>query len=115
MIRAAFFQREGRLCASIRGHAGFAPAGKDIVCAGASALALTLATCLRREEQRGALRMLSIQQEPGRLEIQAAPVLSGVERLSVLLEAAEEGFRLLAREYPKHVILEAGLWNTTQK
>lgn len=115
MIRAAFFQREGRFCTCIRGHAGFAPAGKDIVCAGASALALTLASCLRREEERGRLRLFSIQQEPGRLEIQAAPTLSGLERISALLEWAEEGFRLLARQYPEYVALESELWSTSRE
>lgn len=93
----------------IRGHAGFAPAGKDIVCAGASALALTLAACLRKEDARGTLRLLSIRQEPGWLEMQATPTLSGLERLSALLEGAEEGFRLLSRQYPEYVVLESEL------
>lgn len=111
MIRVSFSHREGRFWVCIRGHAEFAPAGKDIVCAGASALALTLSACLQKEEARGTLRLLSIRQEPGWLEIQAAPTLSGVERLSTLLESAEEGFRLLARQYPAYVVLESELWS----
>lgn len=115
MICAAFFHREERLCVCIQGHAGFAPAGKDIVCAGASALALTLASCLRQEEKKGRLRFLSVHQKPGWLEMQVTPNLFGFERLLALLQGAEEGFRLLAQQYPEYVKLESEWGNTPQE
>jgi len=46
----------------ITGHSGFAPAGQDIVCAGASMLAFALAETLEQEKERGGLRFFSEKQ-----------------------------------------------------
>ena len=40
-VRYEWDEEVGRLHLSIRGHAGSAPAGRDLVCAGASMLAYT--------------------------------------------------------------------------
>ena len=36
----------------IEGHSGFAESGKDVVCAGVSALVFTLVNCIRDEEAK---------------------------------------------------------------
>ena len=42
MIQASFLQEDGGFRVLITGHSGFAPAGQDIVCAGASKIGIRL-------------------------------------------------------------------------
>lgn len=46
MVNAEIFYGSDGLTAALSGHAGFAPKGQDIVCAGISALALALTEAL---------------------------------------------------------------------
>ena len=43
MIDVSLCQRGERLCLTVMGHAGYAPHGRDIVCAGVSSLCMALA------------------------------------------------------------------------
>ena len=77
---------------TVSGHAGYAPAGRDIVCAAVSALVYALAGRLR---------------ETGRLErFQSAP---GYAEIAGMGDCAREfalvrcGLALLARQYPCRV------------
>lgn len=87
------------------GHAGYAPEGQDIVCAGASMLAAALfeyVLCKADDDDLGACEL-----QPGHAEldvISASP--------DVMLECrcafhmAAMGFSLLAARYPEHVIVD---------
>lgn len=99
-MQVDFQQEKGRIQVRMQGHAGYAPAGEDIVCAAASMLGALLEDTLLRENTRGGLRALSVQKSSGVLELDFSPTLSGWSRLSPVLEAAEHGFRLLADKYP---------------
>ena len=82
-----------------RGHAGYAPAGQDIVCAGASTLMQTLAYLLAGEEN--AHSDVWDEEDGPRLAVTA-----GVPRSAWVEGAfafAKTGFALLAERYPDHV------------
>ena len=81
------------------GHAGFAPAGQDIVCAGASTLMQALVYLLAGEENAHA----DAWEEPDgpRLAVQAdAPCAAWVQGA---FELAKAGFTLLAERYPDNI------------
>jgi uncharacterized protein YsxB (DUF464 family) len=96
----AYERRDGRLAGfSITGHAGFAPAGSDIVCAAVSALVLTAAHGLRAHcgvrpavadtPRRFSLRLTQRDRRNSRAQAVLATMLSGLEAV--------------ARSYPGHV------------
>ena len=103
MIKVNYTELDGpagptcRLEAS--GHAGYAPAGQDIVCAGASTLMQTLCALLAGEE----CTKSGVWDEPDgpRLAVTAAaPQKPWVEGA---FEFAKAGFALLAERYPDNV------------
>lgn len=82
-----------------RGHAGYAPAGQDIVCAGASTLMQTLAYLLAGEEN--AHSDVWNEEDGPRLTVTAGtPRAAWVEGAFAF---AKTGFALLAERYPDHV------------
>lgn len=103
MIKVNYTELDGpagptcRLEAS--GHAGYAPAGQDIVCAGASTLMQTLCALLAGEE--GTKSGAWDESDGPRLAVTAAaPQKPWVEGA---FEFAKAGFALLAERYPDHV------------
>ena len=81
------------------GHAGYAPAGQDIVCAGASTLMQTLAYLLAGEEN--AHSDVWDEEDGPRLAVTAGtPRSPWVEGAFAFAKA---GFALLAERYPDHV------------
>ena len=81
------------------GHAGYAPAGQDIVCAGASTVMQGLVYLLAGEEKAHA----DAWEEPDgpRLAVQAdAPCAAWVQGA---FELAKAGFTLLAERYPDNI------------
>ena len=103
MIKVNYTELDGpagptcRLEAS--GHTGYAPAGQDIVCAGASTLMQTLCALLAGEE--GTKSGAWDEPDGPRLAVTAAaPQKPWVEGA---FEFAKAGFALLAERYPDHV------------
>lgn len=81
------------------GHAGYAPKGQDVVCAGASCLMQALVSLLAGEENARA----DVWDEPDgpRLAVKAgAPVEPWI---SGAFELAKAGFALLAERYPENL------------
>ena len=110
MTRILFEQRGASISVMILGHAGYAPLGKDLVCAGVSTLAFTLVQSLRREEDAGNLCDLQVSILPGRVSASfqiAETTLTG--SLCCTLQTIQEGFSLLAQRYPDYVRLESTL------
>ena len=100
MIEAQY-DRE-RYCVTVTGHAGTAEPGKDLVCAAASILVLTLAADVNsaRESMR---RESVIRLAEGDAEIRCVPRREMGSVVSLMLESVCTGFALLARKYPESV------------
>ena len=91
---------------TVRGHAGSAEEGKDLVCAAVSALVLTAAAHVRRMEDKGCTYSTAITVDKGDAEIAVNP--KAYFRLSIMhiLDAICAGFEVLAKEYPEYVRYE---------
>ncbi len=103
MIKVNYTELDGPYGPAMRleaaGHAGYAPAGKDIVCAGVSTLMQALVSLLAGEENAHS----DAFDEPDgpRLTVTAArPCTAWVEGA---FELAKAGFALLAERYPDNV------------
>lgn len=104
MIRAEYRRKGPEL--AVTGHAGFAPAGEDIVCAGVSALVGALGHYLGELEEQGWGR-LDIANEDGGWRICFAPAGKKREALAAF-DTVWEGFRLIAKQYPEHLRVGCG-------
>ena len=103
MIKVCYSELDGPEGLSLRleaaGHAGYAPAGQDIVCAGASTLMQALVYLLAGEEN--ACSDAWDEPDGPRLAVAAqAPVAPWVQGA---FELAKAGFTLLAERYPDNL------------
>ena len=83
----------------VEGHALFDEHGKDIVCAGASILAFTLAEQMKRYEDNG-IAKLSIDKGVMRVD-----TVSNDETCAIAFDIIKTGYKLLAAKYPDHITL----------
>ena len=97
-----------RLTLTLSGHAGAAEIGHDIVCAGASILACTVAQEAKNMEKRNQLsKPPVIRMKEGDTEIEVCPLDEG-DWLDALhtFYIAQVGYKLLAHNYPQYVELK---------
>ena len=95
------------LTISMDGHAGYADAGSDIVCAAASILAYTLAA--RWREITGGAGMHAAF-EPGRACISINPEWNKRADCTSAMDTIAAGFDLLAAKYPEYVMVQRGAY-----
>lgn len=88
---------------NMKGHAGYAEAGSDIVCAAASMLAYTMAARLREITQGDGL---NISLSPGDAHISADASWQIISDCRAVIDTISAGFTLLAGQYPGHVSIE---------
>lgn len=97
------FLRDARGLCGIRvsGHAGYAPAGGDIVCAAASVL---ITTCANALETVAGIRP-EVSQKPAMIQVSLPGGVSpaGEHDARVILRTAEQGFRDIAAQYPSYL------------
>lgn len=105
-IKFRFHPDQGNIRLRIRGHAGDAPRGESLVCAGVSALALTAAECAEEMWNMGLLT------RPPRVNLKAGDtVIIVTPREDTLSEAlmcfwtVQAGLYRLQRHFPGHVHL----------
>ena len=91
---------------TMRGHAGSAETGHDIVCASASILAYTLAANVASADAERQVRNTVLRLDEGDAEISCAPVRKWAAVITVLFDAICSGFDLLAQRYPENVRYE---------
>lgn len=103
MIKATYNELDGPEGLTLRleaaGHAGYAPAGQDIVCAGASVLMQTLVYLLAGEP--GVESDAWETPDGPCLAVKALPPVS--LQIENAFEFAKAGFTLLAERYPEHL------------
>lgn len=98
MIRVTYKQDGARHALTVKGHAGEAPAGQDIVCAGVSAIVQALGGVLRLMSGHGDVRPLVIRMDSGDAEIAA----EGGEADAVFLMALV-GLEQVRMAYPERI------------
>ena len=87
------------------GHAGFAPRGQDIVCAGVSTLLAAAAETAARMNRDGLLEECTVRLEPGNAEIAMEPTPEGRAKAEVVMEMLRAGAALLEDEYGQYVVM----------
>ena len=96
MIRLTLHESGGRLTGfECVGHAGYAEAGRDIVCA---AVSILTTTCVNALESVAGIAP-RVQASPGKM-ILSLPQDAGHDA-QVILQAMRQGLRDLAEEYPR--------------
>ena len=83
--------RQGATSVTLKGHAGSAEYGKDLICAAVSALALTLAANVEGKENA------EVSLQPGNSRISCHPDAAAI------FDCVCKGFRLLAERFPEYV------------
>ena len=104
MIEAVYHKRYCRL--KVVGHAYSAEAGKDLVCAGASTLVVTLATNVRFIVEMGYAKSPIIEMESGEALIQCSPVPKYRRSVEQIYNSVCVGFEALAKLYPEYIKYE---------
>lgn len=104
MIKAIYYRRYNRL--TIEGHANSGEPGHDLVCAGVSALAYTLAANVGNMEANDLIRNPIVKLESGRAEISCEPKRRAGAFVSRIFEAICVGFEMLDRDYPQYISYE---------
>ena len=104
MIQVIYYRNYNRL--TIKGHAHSGEPGHDLVCAGVSTLAYTLAANVANMEALDHARNVNVKLEPGDAQI-SCTVRSGARAIVVrIYEAICVGFEILARDYPQYISYE---------
>lgn len=86
------------------GHAGFAPVGQDIVCAGISAICFAAAEYLTQMHDWGKLEQEPvILLESGTIRLSCMPKEIALEEAEHVFRMLEIGCRLIAESYPNNV------------
>ena len=83
---------------TMSGHAGYAPHGQDIVCAGVSALVQTLIQSIEELTQD----KIQYSMQPGTVDIKFGNLS---EQAQLLVDSFFVGLRLIADEYPENVAI----------
>ena len=104
MIRVTYYRQYNRV--TVEGHAGSGPKGHDLVCASASALALTLAGNVSYMEAQEAVRNVIIKLDDGNAEIQCTAYRRYKDSVEQIYRAICVGFELLATKYPENISYE---------
>lgn len=97
--------KDKRECSlSVKGHAGYADKGKDIVCSAASILAHTTAHCVEDMEHAGDLAEApTIDMSEGECDIVLQTKPNAFEVSVRFFYTINKGYALLAKCYPQYV------------
>lgn len=109
MITARFYQKpsQGSIHMTIKGHAGAAPKGEDLICASATMLAYTVAQAVQFMYEHDKLKKKpEIRIKDGEATIIATPTEDGYAEALHTFWVAQCGAHVLAHNYPSYVTLE---------
>lgn len=100
MVRAKYTVVENTHTLSVLGHANYGEYGKDIVCAGVSALVQALIGWI--EENSWKAECISVEPREGEVRISC----DGGEDIAAVFYMASIGLRQIADSYPDHVQID---------
>lgn len=109
MITARFYQKPGNgsIHMTLKGHAGAAPKGEDLICAAATMLAYTVAQAVQFMYENGNLKKKpKIRIADGEAVIIATPNEESYAEVLHTFWVAQCGIHVLRRNYPQNVRLE---------
>lgn len=111
-IYIRYDQHSGRFSLIAGGHAGTAPAGQDIVCAGVSILLDTMAEAMYRGQDDGWMTVHTVQRASGmyRMEGQCRKGADGLDGPTVL-QTVVIGLTLMQAAHPEAVALDVRITN----
>lgn len=101
MIEVTWYREKNLVV--VKGHAGSDAYGKDLICAAASILTLTLLANLERMERLGLVAEKVTVLEEGYGEIGCRSADGSGQQVQEIFAVICEGFELLARQYPGFV------------
>lgn len=104
MIQVTYYKAYNRV--TIEGHALSGVPGHDLVCAGASTLAYTLAANVGRMEGMDLVRDAVATLEPGKAEISCRPKNKYTSIVGAIFNSVCVGFELLAMDNPDYICYE---------
>ena len=104
MIRITYHREYGRV--TIEGHAYSGDPGHDLVCAGVSTLAYTLAANVGNLEGCDMVYRPTVVLENGKAEITANPKPRHKSTVALIFQSVCVGFEVLAANYPEYVRYE---------
>ena len=90
----------------IQGHAMSDDPGRDLVCAGASALAYTIAANVSMAQNAEMVKDVVIRLNPGDAEISCKPRKKHREIMDTVYNTVCVGFALMARDNPNYISYE---------
>ena len=104
MIQARFEKDGKNIIMTVRGHAGQAESGQDIVCSAASILAYTVAQMVSKMRDDGKLKKApTIRMESGDTAITCKPTKQYFTEALHTYTVAQTGYELLAHSYGDYV------------
>jgi len=88
---------------TVKGHAGYAKSGSDIVCAAASVLITTCANAL--QSVAGISPLLKVTEKPALIAVDLPETLSAeqIHDARIILETVLQGFNDIAAQYPRYL------------
>ena len=101
MIEVIYHREHNRL--TVKGHAQSNEYGKDLVCAGVSALALTMAANVGNMAAKGYVKEPVTRLEPGDAEISCKARTRYRESVRQVFMSVCVGFEILADQYPDYI------------
>ena len=101
MIEVEYFQRKNRV--KITGHALSGEEGHDLVCAGVSALAYTLAANVGNMEDMEQAKNVKIELEKGFGIIRCKAINGCEDMVRRIFDAVCVGFEIMALNFPQNI------------
>jgi len=95
---------EGAIEMRVQGHVGFDVAGRDLVCAGASTLALTVAQCIEAMTEK-MQKAPNIIVKSGTVRVVAKPRPEFYGETLHVFAVGQVGFQILADAFPENITL----------
>lgn len=108
MIEVIYYREHNRL--TVTGHARSDEYGKDLICASASVLALTLGANVGHMEDSGCVTETIVKIEEGNAEISCRPKARYRESVRQTFMSVCVGFEILASKWPEYISYSVRGW-----